>query len=226
MPRKHCVLARRYQITAEINDQTCLCAQANPALLAAPGVGADTASALLTAGDNPERQTSFAALCGASPVQASSGQTIRHRPTGGDRQANNALWPSPPPGCAATSPPSYTAKRKAKPAARSSAETPHRPRDIPPTHQPATNTQQRWHPTPTNPDHPRRPTTPHPRSSHNSNEASTTTNTSENGSPTNRFVKNRSILGSRSYTKDGSGLEKLCMAKLRDSDPECHHSFG
>ena len=49
-----------------------------------------------TAGDNPHRLTSeasFAALCGASPVQASSGPIVRHRLNrGGDRQANNALW--------------------------------------------------------------------------------------------------------------------------------------
>ena len=38
-------------------------------------------------------ERSFAALCGASPVQASSGQTVRHRLNrGGNRQANNALW--------------------------------------------------------------------------------------------------------------------------------------
>ena len=95
-------LARRYQsLTAEIKDLDTdinrLCAEANPALLAVPGVGADTAAALLvTAGDNPERmrsESSFAALCGASPVQASSGRTVRHRLNrGGDRQANNALW--------------------------------------------------------------------------------------------------------------------------------------
>ena len=96
------VLARRYQsLTAEIKDLDTeikrLCAKANPALLAARGVGADTAAVLLvTAGDNPERmrsESSFAALCGASPVQASSGQIIRHRLNrGGNRQANNALW--------------------------------------------------------------------------------------------------------------------------------------
>ena len=95
-------LARRYQtLTAEITELDThinrLCAQANPALLAAPGIGADTAATLLiAAGDNPERMTtesSFAALCGASPVQASSGRTIRHRLNrGGNRQANNALW--------------------------------------------------------------------------------------------------------------------------------------
>ena len=95
-------LARRHQtLTTEIrelNNQIIrLCARVNPALLAAAGVGSDAAAALLvTAGDNPHRLTSeasFAALCGASPVQASSGQIIRHRLNrGGDRQANNALW--------------------------------------------------------------------------------------------------------------------------------------
>ena len=96
------LLARRYQtLTAEIQQLDTeikqLCAQANPALLAAPGIGPETAAALLvTAGDNPERmgsEASFAALCGASPVQASSGHIVRHRLNrGGDRQANNALW--------------------------------------------------------------------------------------------------------------------------------------
>ena len=95
-------LARRYRtLDTEIAELKIeirrLCAEANPALLAAKGVGPDTAAALLVAaGDNPERmksERSFAALCGASPVQASSGQTIRHRLNrGGNRQANNALW--------------------------------------------------------------------------------------------------------------------------------------
>lgn len=53
------------------------------------------AQLLLTAGDNPERlrsEASFAALCGVSPVPASSGKTIRHRLNrGGDRAANSAL---------------------------------------------------------------------------------------------------------------------------------------
>jgi transposase len=66
-------------------------------LLAVPGVGYETAGQLLvTAGDNPERlghEKSFAALCGSSPVQASSGRTNRHRLNrGGDRHANSALW--------------------------------------------------------------------------------------------------------------------------------------
>ena len=96
------LLARRYQaLTAEIGELDTeinrLCSRANPALLSARGIGADTAAALLvTAGDNPQRmrtESSFAALCGASPVQASSGKTVRHRLNrGGNRQANNALW--------------------------------------------------------------------------------------------------------------------------------------
>jgi transposase len=51
---------------------------------------------LVTAGQNIERlkgQGSFAALCGASPVPASSGKQARHRLNiGGDRQANRALY--------------------------------------------------------------------------------------------------------------------------------------
>ena len=95
-------LARRYQsLDTEITQLDVeirrLCAEANPALLAAKGVGPDTAATLLVAaGDNPVRmnsERSFAALSGASPVQASSGQTTRHRLNrGGNRQANNALW--------------------------------------------------------------------------------------------------------------------------------------
>ncbi|MFL6146422.1 MAG: transposase, partial [Pseudonocardiaceae bacterium] len=61
------------------------------------GIGPDNAAALLiAAGDNPERlrsEASFAALCGVSPLEASSGKTTRHRLNrGGDRQANAALY--------------------------------------------------------------------------------------------------------------------------------------
>jgi transposase len=53
------------------------------------------AQLLLTAGGNPERmrsEASFAALCGVSPVPASSGKIVRHRLNhGGDRSANSAL---------------------------------------------------------------------------------------------------------------------------------------
>ncbi|MFE7509920.1 transposase [Streptomyces sp. NPDC057540] len=69
----------------------------NPGLRATYGVGPDTAAQLLiTAGVNPERmrtEASFAALCGAAPVPASSGKTNRHRLSrGGDRAAIAALY--------------------------------------------------------------------------------------------------------------------------------------
>jgi transposase len=94
-------LARRYQhLDAEIAllagklDQ--LTATAAGKLRELLGVGPDSAAALLiTAGDNWQRlrsEAAFAALCGSSPVGASSGKTRRHRLNqGGDRQANAAL---------------------------------------------------------------------------------------------------------------------------------------
>jgi transposase len=68
-----------------------------PELVATLGVGSDAASALLVAaGDNPGRlrsEAAFAHLCGASPLDASSGKNQRHRLNrSGDRQANSALW--------------------------------------------------------------------------------------------------------------------------------------
>jgi len=61
------------------------------------GAGTETAAQLLiTCGGNPGRlrsEAAFAALCGASPIPASSGKTNRHRLNrGGDRQANRALY--------------------------------------------------------------------------------------------------------------------------------------
>jgi transposase len=94
-------LAERYQhLDTEIRQLTkqleMLTTRHAPKLRALLGVGPDSAAALLiAAGDNPTRLTSdaaFAALCGACPVQASSGKTVRHRLNrGGDRQANAAL---------------------------------------------------------------------------------------------------------------------------------------
>jgi transposase len=95
-------LARRWQqLDAEVReldvDLKHLAALAAPRLLAEPGIGPETAAKLLiVAGDNPDRLRSdaaLAALCGASPVEASSGKTRRHRLNrGGDRQGNCALW--------------------------------------------------------------------------------------------------------------------------------------
>jgi transposase len=67
------------------------------ALLEMTGVGPIVASDILIAwGSDPDRITSeaaFAALCGVSAVEASSGERVRHRLNrGGDRQANAALY--------------------------------------------------------------------------------------------------------------------------------------
>jgi transposase len=95
-------LARRHQqLTEEIADLTrqihTLVTDTAPTLCAMYGVGPDVAAKLLiAAGDNPHRlrsEAAFAALCGASPVDASSGLQRRHRLNrGGNRAANNALW--------------------------------------------------------------------------------------------------------------------------------------
>ncbi|MCA1677752.1 MAG: IS110 family transposase [Actinobacteria bacterium] len=95
-------LARRHQtLNEEINELDALLkdltARAAPRLLRQPGIGPEIAARmLLIAGDNPTRLRSdaaLAALCGASPIEASSGKTTRHRLNrGGDRQGNSALW--------------------------------------------------------------------------------------------------------------------------------------
>jgi transposase len=94
-------LARRYlELHDEIADLDAMIGaivrELAPDLVARNSIGqASAAQLLLTAGDNPERlrsEGSFAALCGVSPVPASSGKTIRHRLNrGGDRAANSAL---------------------------------------------------------------------------------------------------------------------------------------
>ena len=94
-------LARR---VLELNDEisqlddfiTPLVQELAPTLLALQGVGVDVAAQfLVTAGDNPERlssESSFAMLCGACPIPASSGKVSHHRLNrGGNREANAAL---------------------------------------------------------------------------------------------------------------------------------------
>jgi transposase len=86
--------AESYELHKRLSELVSRCA---PQLLERPGVGPDSAAALLiAAGDNPgrlRREGSYAALCGVSPVEASSGNTRRRRLNrGGDRQANAALY--------------------------------------------------------------------------------------------------------------------------------------
>ncbi len=77
------------QITAAVTSHT-------PILPARRGIGPDNAAALLiTAGNNPDRlrsEASFAALCGVSSLEASSGKTSRRLNRGSDRQANAAPY--------------------------------------------------------------------------------------------------------------------------------------
>lgn len=96
-----CLAERIQGLTRDANDLerkiTVLVATTAPDILERTGVGPDSAAALLiVAGDNSDRITgeaSFAALCGVSPVEASSGNTQRRRLNrGGDRQANAALY--------------------------------------------------------------------------------------------------------------------------------------
>ncbi|GAA3944971.1 IS110 family transposase [Actinoplanes auranticolor] len=95
-------LARRVrQLDEELRDLhrrlTATVQAIAPNLLELRGVGVDSAATfLIVAGDNPHRlasEGSFAALCGVSPVEASSGKTRRHRLSrGGNRLANAALF--------------------------------------------------------------------------------------------------------------------------------------
>jgi transposase len=88
------LLARRIiELTREVDDLNQRTTEAfnahTPELLQRYGVGPDTAAALLLAAG----EASFAALCGTSPTEMSSGKTQRRRLNrGGDRQANSALY--------------------------------------------------------------------------------------------------------------------------------------
>jgi transposase len=92
-------LGQRYQaldaglamVDAELDRFTALAA---PGLRRLCGIGPEIAGALLVAaGDNPERlhsEAAFAMLCGASPIPASSGKTVRHRLNrGGNRSPHD-----------------------------------------------------------------------------------------------------------------------------------------
>jgi hypothetical protein len=95
-------IARRWQhLNEEIKTHEALLAELTsqlvPQLVAAFGVGADTAAEMLiVAGDNIDRvrsEPARARLCGVAPIPASSGMTNRHRLNrGGHRQANAALY--------------------------------------------------------------------------------------------------------------------------------------
>jgi transposase len=96
-----CAGLRPEQLNDEIKTHETLLGELTgnlvPQLVAAFGVGPDTAAELLiVAGDNISRvrsEAAWARLCGVAPIPASSGMTNRHRLNrGGHRQANAALY--------------------------------------------------------------------------------------------------------------------------------------
>jgi transposase len=95
-----CLAERVHALDLEIaaldRHLAALVAATAPRTLALLGVGPGHAGQLLvSAGQNVQRMRSeaaFAHLCGAAPIPASSGQTVRHRLNpGGDRAANSTL---------------------------------------------------------------------------------------------------------------------------------------
>lgn len=105
-PRRPCIpcgTSPAASSTSMPRSTTCASASPPPSSPPLPACSRSTASAptrpprlLIAAGDNPDRlatEASFAALCGVSPIEASSGKTPRHRLNrGGHRHANAALY--------------------------------------------------------------------------------------------------------------------------------------
>jgi transposase len=81
--------ANRAQLTTIINDLV-------PGLTDRPGIGPVSAAQAIVSFSHPGRcrnDAAFAKLAGTSPLEASSGQTTRHRLNrGGDRALNKALY--------------------------------------------------------------------------------------------------------------------------------------
>jgi transposase len=99
-------VARRHrQLSEEISELDeqldRLVSELAPELVEVEGIGTDVAASLLiAAGDNPERlknEAAFAHPCGAAPIPATSGKSVRHRLNRhGNRDANRALYVSSP----------------------------------------------------------------------------------------------------------------------------------
>ena len=151
-------LARRYrtldtEITQLKDDIRDLCADANPALLAAPGVGPDTAAALLvTAGNNPERMKSETLLRGAVRCQPRPGVIRTNHPASTQPGRQPPSQPRPMahrhhphahrphhPSLRRTAP----GRRKNHPRDHPLPQTAHHPRNLPAPHQPTPNPQLR-----------------------------------------------------------------------------------
>jgi transposase len=111
----------RAQLQTIVNDLV-------PGLIERRGIGPVSAAQAIVSFSHPGRcrnDAAFAALGGASPLEASSGRTVRHRLNrGADRALNRRCAPSRRPGCAAARPPGPTspgAPPKARTRGRSGA---------------------------------------------------------------------------------------------------------
>jgi transposase len=85
---RHALAANRAQLQTIVNEMA-------PGLTERRGIGAVTAAQAIVSFSHPGRcrsDAAFAALSGTSPLQASSGKTVRHRLNrGGDRTLNCAI---------------------------------------------------------------------------------------------------------------------------------------
>jgi transposase len=89
------VRAGRHALTANRAQLQTIVAEMAPGLTERRGIGAVTAAQAIVAFSHPGRcrnDAAFAALSATSPLQASSGNTVRHRLNrGGDRALNRAI---------------------------------------------------------------------------------------------------------------------------------------
>jgi transposase len=89
------VVALTAELETNRDDLSEIVEEMAPGLMDLPGVGPVSSAIVLTAYSHPGRirsEAAFAALAGVSPIQASSGNTVRHRLNRhGDRQLNQAL---------------------------------------------------------------------------------------------------------------------------------------
>ena len=91
----HAVRAGRHTLAANRAQLQTIVDEMAPGLTRRRGVGAVTAAQAIVSFSHPGRcrsDAAFAALSGTSPLQASSGKTVRHRLNrGGDRALNCAI---------------------------------------------------------------------------------------------------------------------------------------
>ena len=181
-------------------------------------------------------EASFAALCGACPIEASSGTTVRHRLNrGGDRHANNALWriATVRLSCDQRSR-DYAARRRAEgktrreiirclkpPKPDTIPESLHNPPAVPTAPTCANNATTPRSPSPP----PHKHSTPTPDASQHSNAATTTTTPSppatRTGSPNTPLDTYRNITGHQRAERDPALGALAPPRTMTSSRPSC-----